>query len=80
VLWKYQAAVSAELGEMKPAVIPVQLQKSFDSLTQPMEIDNVGNSDGDGHCHFGNAERFDLLENVLKGSIRTVGSMLPGSC
>jgi hypothetical protein len=47
VLRKYQAAVSAELGEMKAAAIPTELQKSFDSLTQPMEIHSVGGSDGE---------------------------------
>lgn len=68
VLRKYQAAVLAELGEMKPAAIPTELQKSFDSLTKPMEIDNVGSSDGKmAIAALVNAERFDLVENVLRG-------------
>lgn len=68
VLRKYQAAVAAELGEMKPAAIPAELQKSFDSLTGPMEIDNVGSSDGEmAVAALLNADRFDLVENVLRG-------------
>lgn len=68
VLRKYQAAVSAELGEMKPAAIAAELQKTFDSLTQPMEIDSVGGSDGEiAIAALVNAERFDLVENVLRG-------------
>lgn len=68
VLRKYQATVSAELGEMKPAVISAELQKSFDSLTKPMEIDNVGSTDGEmAIAALVNAERFDLVENVLRG-------------
>ncbi len=68
VLLKYQAAVSAELGELKSAAISAELQKSFDSLTQPMEIDNVGSSDGEmAITALVNAERFDLVENVLRG-------------
>lgn len=68
VLRKYQAAVSAELGEMKPAAISAELQKSFDFITQPMEIDNVGGRDGEmAIAALLNAERFDLLENVLRG-------------
>lgn len=68
VLRKYQAAVAAELGEMKLAAIPAELQKSFDYLTQPMEIDNVGSRDGEtAIASLVNAERFDLVENVLRG-------------
>jgi len=68
VLRKYQAAVSAELGELKTAVIPAELQKSYDSLTQPMEIDNVGSRDGQmAIAALVDAERFDLVENVLRG-------------
>ena len=68
VIRKYQAAVSAELGEMKSAAIPAGLQKSFDSLTQPMEIDSVGGSNGEmAIAALINAERFDLVENVLRG-------------
>src|ERR1044072_4141841 len=68
VLRKYQAAVAAELGEMKPAAISAELQKSFDSLTKPMEIDSVGGSDGEtAIAALLNAERFDLVENVLRG-------------
>jgi hypothetical protein len=68
VLRKYQTAVSTELGEMKPAAIPAELQKSFDSLTGPMEIDNVGSSDGEmAIAALVNTERFDLVENVLRG-------------
>ena len=80
VLRKYQAAVSAELGEMKPAAISAELQKSFDSLTKPMEIDNVGSTDGEmAIAALVNAERFDLVENVLRG-FNPNGSMRPGSC
>jgi len=68
VLRKYQAAVSEELGEMKQVAIPAEFQKSFDSLTQPMEIDNVGSSDGEmAIAALVNAERFGLMENVLRG-------------
>jgi hypothetical protein len=68
VLRKYQAAVSAELGEMQAAAIPSELQKSFDSLTQPMGIDSVGGSAGEmAIAALVNAERFDLLENVVRG-------------
>ena len=68
VLRKYQAAVAVELGEMTPAVIPTELQKSFDSLIQPMEIDSVGGSDGEmAIAALVNAKRFDLVENVLRG-------------
>jgi hypothetical protein len=68
VLRKYQAAVSAELGAMTRAAIPTESQKSFDSLTQPMEIDSVGGSDGEmAIAALVNAERFDLVENVLTG-------------
>jgi hypothetical protein len=53
---------------MKAAAIPTELQKSFDSLTQPMEIDSVGGSDGEiAIAALVNAERFDLVENVLRG-------------
>lgn len=68
VLRKYQAAVSAELGEMKATAIPTELQKSFDLLTQPMEINSVGGSDGEmAIAALVNAERFDLMENLLRG-------------
>ena len=68
VLRKYQAAVSAELGEMKPAVIPAELQKPFDALIQPIGINSVGDSDGEkAIAALVNAERFDLVENVLRG-------------
>ena len=68
ILRKYQVVVAAELGEMKPVAIPAELQKPFDFLTQPMAIDNVGSSDGEmAIAALVNAERFDLMENVLRG-------------
>ena len=68
VLRKYQTAVAAELGEMKPAAVWAELQKSFDSLTQPMEIDCIGSGEGEtAIAALVNAERFDLVESVLRG-------------
>ena len=68
VLRKYQSVVAAELGEMKPTAIPAEFQKPFDSLTQPMEIENVGSSDGEmAIAALVNAGRFYLVENVLRG-------------
>lgn len=68
ILRKYRAAVSAQLGEMNAVQVPAELKKSFDSLTQPMEIDCVGGSDGEtAIAALVKAERFDLLENVLRG-------------
>lgn len=68
VLGNYQTAVAAELGAMKPAAVSAELQKSFDSLTQPMEIDYVGSGEGEtAIAALVNAERFDLVENVLRG-------------
>src|SRR5262249_3419726 len=68
VLRKYQAAVASELGEMRPAAISAEVQTSFHSLTEPMEIDCVGSPEGEmAIAALVNAERFDLVENVLKG-------------
>ena len=64
----YKSSVSAELGEMKGAEIPDELKKSFDYLTSPIEVRAIGGTDGEIAIDaLVNANRVDLIENVLKG-------------
>jgi len=64
----YRSAVSAALGKMKQAEVPDELKKSFDYLTSPLECGAFGPAAGDvAIAALVNANRIDLLENVLRG-------------
>jgi hypothetical protein len=53
---------------MKPAEVPDELKKSFDYLTSPIGNRAIGDSDGEIAIDaLLNAERVDLIENVLIG-------------
>lgn len=73
----YYRAVSHELGEMKPVDLPTDLKDAYEYLTSPLNNSYVG----EGICGLGgpvlegkisidqliNANRIDLIENVLRG-------------
>ena len=68
VLRRYQSSVSAELGEMRRADVPAELNKAFDYLTSPVGNRAIGDSVGErAIASLLNSERVDLLENVLRG-------------
>lgn len=68
VLQSYKASVSAALGEMNPAKVPDELKQSFDYLTSPLSCRAVGGRDGTAAIFaLINANRVDLIENVLRG-------------
>lgn len=73
----YYRAVSDELGEIKPVNVPADLKDAYEYLTSPLNNSYVG----EGICGLGgpvlegktsideliNANRIDLIENVLRG-------------
>jgi hypothetical protein len=77
VIERYKERVNSALGPMKPEQVPVELQKYYDYLIDPMENSVVGI----GGCGYGGgtpagkgsidlfiaAKRIDLLENILRG-------------
>jgi hypothetical protein len=68
VFLAYRSAVSAELGEMKRVEVTDELKKAFDYLTLPLENWGIGGTEGDMAIHaLVNANRIDLIENVLRG-------------
>ena len=68
VFRSYKSAVSAELGEMKRADVPDELNKAFDYLTSPIGSRAIGDSDGEIAIDaLVQAKRFDLIDNVLRG-------------
>ena len=68
VLLAYKSSVSVELGEMKQAEVPDELKKSFDYLTSPIEHREFGGREGESAIDaLVNANRVDLIENVLRG-------------
>lgn len=68
VFLRYKSAVSAELGEMKRAEVPDELNKSFDYLISPIANRAIGDTDGEIAIDaLVQAKRVDLIENVLRG-------------
>ena len=68
VFRSYKSAVSAELGEMKRADVPDELNKAFDYLTSPIANRAIGDTDGEIAIDaLVQAKRVDLIENVLRG-------------
>ncbi len=64
----YYAAVARALGPIEKADVPPNLLKSYASLTDPMENATLSGTHRDEEIHsLVEAERTDLLENVLRG-------------
>src|SRR5262249_9721041 len=77
VIRKDKAAVSSELGAMKPVTVPEDLAESYEYLASPLENSVVGvdGCDVAGVVPWGKTSidsivkerRVDLLENILRG-------------
>ena len=68
VFRKYEAAVSAELGQVNPLEVPKELKALYDHLISPMNNRAIGDLGGEhAIAALLRENRVDLLENVLRG-------------
>lgn len=68
VLNEYQANVALALGAMRDSAVPQELQQSYETLTNPMENLTLSGTRRDEDIEaIKNANRLDLLENILRG-------------
>ena len=67
VLQSYKSAVSAALGEVKQVKVPKELKEPYEYLTSALDCTAVERRGFMALAALVEAERIDLLENVLRG-------------